>query len=158
MVKIRLRRIGAKKRPFYRVVVSKSSSGRNGAFVETLGTYDPTAEPSLININEDRALYWLLSGAQPTETTAYILKTAGVLPKFLEQRPQAAKGFKFLDRAIAIQPSSATPAAPAKGKAKEEVEAPAAAPEATEPTPAPVAEAAPVEPEAEAAVEATPES
>ncbi len=160
MVKIRLRRIGAKKRPFYRVVVSKSSSGRNGAFVETIGTYDPTTKPSLVNINEERALYWLMEGAQPTETTAYILKSAGVLPKFLEKRPSAAKGFKFLDKAIAVHPTPATAPAEAKSTAKKE-EAPAETVEvAPEPVAAEVASAEVAEAPAESpsSVEPAPET
>jgi len=66
MVKIRLRRIGTKGRPFYRMVVAPSTAGRNGRFVETIGTYDPTVKPSHVQINEDRAMHWLLNGAQPT--------------------------------------------------------------------------------------------
>src|SRR5436190_9496424 len=98
MVKIRLRRIGTKGRPFYRVVVAKSTAGRNGAFVETLGQYDPVVKPTLININEERALHWLMEGAQPSETAAIILSRAGILPKFFEARPKAKLGYKFLDK------------------------------------------------------------
>lgn len=101
MVKIRLRRIGTKARPFYRVVVAESSAGRNGAFVETLGTYDPTKQPKHIDINEERTLHWLLNGAQPTETTAYLLNKTGVLGKFLEQRPSQKKAYSFLDKRTA---------------------------------------------------------
>src|ERR1044071_6538466 len=98
MVKIRLRRIGTKGRPFYRVVVAKSTAGRNGAFVETIGTYDPVVKPTLININEERALHWLMSGAQPSETTAILLNKVGILPKYFEARPTAKKQYKFLDK------------------------------------------------------------
>lgn len=146
MVKIRLRRIGTKGRPFYRVVVAKSTAGRNGAFVETLGQYDPVVKPTLININEERALHWLLSGAQPTETAAILLNKIGVLEKFLEQRPGQRKEFKFLDkRTAAMSVNSA-------------IEAPAAAAVAEKPAPvpAPVAEAAPVVEEAAPVVEETP--
>lgn len=140
MVKIKLRRIGAKGRPFYRVVVAKSTAGRNSSFVETIGTYDPIPQPSVVNINEERALHWLMEGAQPTETSAYVLKTANVLEKFFELRPSAKKSYKFLDKAIAVQTGTPAPAAePAKApKAAEKVEAaePAAAEEA-----APTAEA-----------------
>src|SRR5579863_605048 len=101
MVKIRLRRIGTKGRPFYRVVVAKSTAGRNGAFVETLGQYDPVVKPALININEERALYWLNEGAQPTETTAYLLNKVGILPRFFEARPAAKKNYGFLDKRTA---------------------------------------------------------
>jgi small subunit ribosomal protein S16 len=101
MVKIRLRRLGSKGRPFYRVVVAESTAGRNGNFVETIGTYDPVAQPKKLEVNEERALYWLLQGAEPTETTAYILNKVGVLPKFLEQRPTQKKKYKFLDKRTA---------------------------------------------------------
>lgn len=111
MVKIRLRRIGTKGRPFYRVVVAESASGRNGKFVETIGVYDPVAQPKRLEINEERALYWLLQGAQPTETTAYLLNKVGVLPQFLEQRPSQKKNFSYLDKRVAVAP--AAPAAPA---------------------------------------------
>src|SRR5271165_7083714 len=101
MVKIRLRRIGTKGRPFYRVVVAKSTAARNGAFVETIGTYDPLTQPKIITINEERALHWLMSGAQPTETTAYLLNKVGILPKFFEARPAAKKSYSFLDKRTA---------------------------------------------------------
>jgi small subunit ribosomal protein S16 len=110
MVKIRLRRIGAKGRPFYRVVVAESTSGRNGAFVETIGTYDPVAQPKRMEINEERALHWLLQGAEPTETAAYLLNKLGILPKFLEQRPGHKKKYTFLDKRTAAISVAATPA------------------------------------------------
>jgi small subunit ribosomal protein S16 len=101
MVKIRLRRIGTKARPFYRMVVAESSAGRNGAFVETLGTYDPTRQPKLLEVNEERALHWLYLGAQPSETAAIILNKTGVLAKFFEQRPGQKKNYSFLDKRTA---------------------------------------------------------
>ena len=101
MVKIRLRRIGTKARPFYRVVVAESSAGRNGAFVETLGTYDPTKQPKHLEINEERALHWLMNGAQPTETAARLLNKTGALDKFFEQRPGQKKAYSFLDKRTA---------------------------------------------------------
>ncbi|AIE87398.1 30S ribosomal protein S16 [Fimbriimonas ginsengisoli] len=110
MVKIRLRRMGAKGRPFYRVVVAESSTGRNGAFVETIGTYDPVAQPKLMEVKEDRAIHWLLQGAEPTETAAYILNKVGILPKFLEQRPNQKKKYAFLDKRTAAISVAATPA------------------------------------------------
>ncbi|MDR3688993.1 MAG: 30S ribosomal protein S16 [Fimbriimonas sp.] len=109
MVKIRLRRIGTKGRPFYRVVVAESAAGRNGNFVENLGIYDPVAQPKKIEINEERAMHWLLLGAQPSETTAYLLNKLGILPKFLEQRPNQKKNYSFLDkRTAAISVTSTT--------------------------------------------------
>ncbi len=114
MVKIRLRRIGTKARPFYRVVVAESNTGRNGAFVETIGKYDPTKQPTVMEIDEERAMHWLLSGAQPTETVAYLLNKNGVLPRFLEQRPNQKKAYAFLDkRTAATSVASAVDAAPA---------------------------------------------
>ena len=79
MVKIRLRRMGAKKNPFYRIVVADSRFPRDGRFVEELGTYDPMAEPSLVNVNAERTQYWVKNGAQPTDTVKTLLKKAGVL-------------------------------------------------------------------------------
>lgn len=111
MVKIRLRRLGNKGRPFYRIVVAESSAGRNGAFVETLGVYDPVAQPKRLEVNEERALHWLLQGAQPTETTAYLLNKVGVLGRFLEQRPSQKKNYSFLDKrtaAISVAASEST--------------------------------------------------
>lgn len=113
MVKIRLRRLGTKGRPFYRIVVAEAAAGRNGKFVENIGTYDPVANPKVISVNEERALHWLLAGAQPTETTAYILNKTGVLPKYLEQRPAKKKDYAFLDkRTSAISVPTAVEAAP----------------------------------------------
>lgn len=78
-VKIRLRRMGAKKAPFYRIVVADSRYPRDGRFIEELGYYDPTKEPSVINVDEDKAKKWIANGAQPTETVKVILKKKGVL-------------------------------------------------------------------------------
>ncbi len=77
-VKIRLRRMGQKKAPFYRVIVADSRSPRDGKFIEEIGTYDPTREPSAIQINEELAKIWLANGAQPTEVVAKLLKIAGI--------------------------------------------------------------------------------
>ncbi len=77
-VKIRLRRMGQKKAPFYRVVVSDSRSPRDGKCIEEIGTYDPTVEPSAVKINEELAKKWLNNGAQPTDTVAKLLKQAGI--------------------------------------------------------------------------------
>ena len=77
-VKIRLRRMGQKKAPFYRVVVSDSRSPRDGKFIEEIGTYNPNVEPSAVKIDADLAKKWLSNGAQPTETGAKLLKQAGI--------------------------------------------------------------------------------
>ena len=79
MVKIRLRRMGAKKAPFYRVVVADSRFARDGRFIEEIGYYDPTKEPSVVKIDVEKAKQWLSNGAQPTDTVREILKKAAVL-------------------------------------------------------------------------------
>ena len=76
MVKIRLRRMGAKKAPFYRVVVADSRSPRDGRFIEEIGTYDPLTDPATIQIDMERANYWIANGAQPTDTVRGLLKKA----------------------------------------------------------------------------------
>ena len=78
MVKIRLRRIGKKKAPFYRIVVADSRSPRDGRFIEEIGTYDPTRNPSEFKIDEEAAKKWLHNGAQPTDEVAKLLKLAGI--------------------------------------------------------------------------------
>lgn len=79
MVKIRLRRIGAKKAPFYRIVVADSRFARDGRFIEEIGYYDPTKNPSVVKIDEEKAKQWLSNGAQPTDTVRELLKKASVL-------------------------------------------------------------------------------
>ena len=78
MVKIRLRRMGAKKAPFYRVVVADSRYPRDGRFIEEIGTYDPRQDPAAINIDVERAQAWIKTGAQPTETVRDLLKKSGL--------------------------------------------------------------------------------
>lgn len=78
-VKIRLRRMGAKKAPFYRIVVADSRYPRDGRFIEELGYFDPTKEPSVIKIDADKAKSWMAQGAQPTDTVKVILKKEGIL-------------------------------------------------------------------------------
>ena len=77
-VKMRLRRMGQKKAPFYRIVVADSRSPRDGKFIAEIGTYDPTREPSVIKFDEEAAKKWLSNGAQPTEAVSKILKAAGI--------------------------------------------------------------------------------
>jgi small subunit ribosomal protein S16 len=93
VIKLRLRRTGAKKRPSYRIVAAEHSSPRDGRFIEILGHYDPLTEPATVKVNEERARHWLSVGAQPTETVAGLLKRAGV---------------------ITAEPAAETPAAEAK--------------------------------------------
>ena len=77
-VKIRLRRMGQKKAPFYRIVVADSRSPRNGRLIEEIGTYDPNQEPSVFKVDEEAAKKWLNNGAQPTEVVGKIFKAAGI--------------------------------------------------------------------------------
>jgi len=78
-VKIRLRRIGAKKNPFYRVVVADSRSPRNGRFIEEIRTYDPMKDPAEVKIDADKAKAWIANGAQPTDTVRALLKKTGAI-------------------------------------------------------------------------------
>jgi len=96
--------MGAKKRPFYRVVVADQRSPRDGRFIENIGKYHPLEEPSVIDIDEERALHWLRTGAQPSEAVQALLTKAGVWEKFEAERP--AKPAK--------QAKPARPAKPAK--------------------------------------------
>jgi small subunit ribosomal protein S16 len=79
MVKIRLRRMGAKKNPFYRIVVADSRSPRDGRFIEEIGTYDPLTDPATIKVDADKVKAWIQNGAQPTDTVRGLLKKAGVI-------------------------------------------------------------------------------
>ena len=79
MVKIRLRRMGAKKLPFYRIVVADSRFPRDGRFIEEIGTYDPTTSPSTVKVDAERAQAWIKTGAQPTDTVRALLKKAGAI-------------------------------------------------------------------------------
>jgi len=82
MVKIRLKRMGAKKVPFYRIVVTDSRNARDGREIEVLGTYDPKKNPALVNIDENKILEWLNTGAQPSDTVRNILSKNGIMAKF----------------------------------------------------------------------------
>ena len=102
MVKIRLRRVGAKKQPSYRVVVADSRSPRDGRFIETIGFYNPRTDPPTVEIKEDRALYWLSQGAQPTEAVAGFLKRLGTLDRLA--RLKAGESLDvLLDEATAVR-------------------------------------------------------
>jgi len=79
VVRIRLRRIGAKKKPSYRIVVADKRSPRNGRFIETIGFYNPRTDPETVEINSDRAVHWLSVGAQPSEAVERILRRGGIL-------------------------------------------------------------------------------
>ena len=79
MVKIRLRRMGAKKSPFYRIVVADSRYPRDGRFIEEIGTYNPLINPSTVNVDADAVKTWIAKGAQPTDTVKALLKKEGIL-------------------------------------------------------------------------------
>ncbi|HEU5381944.1 MAG TPA: 30S ribosomal protein S16 [Ktedonobacteraceae bacterium] len=89
-VKIRLKRVGKKKAPSYRVVVADARSPRDGRIIENIGWYNPLVEPSAIHIDEEKAMGWLKNGALPTESVESLLKRAGILERF-EQAKQAAR-------------------------------------------------------------------
>lgn len=100
--------MGSKGRPFYRVVVAESHEGRNGSFVENIGTFNPVSKPAAVSLNAEKALKWLLNGAQPTETVAYLLKKEGILDQFFKERPNAKKKYGFLNKAISSISVSST--------------------------------------------------
>ncbi len=85
-VKLRLKRMGAKKAPFYRIVAADSRSPRDGRFIETVGTYNPLTNPSETKIDEELAMKWLRNGATPTDTVRNILSKAGIMKKFAEEK------------------------------------------------------------------------
>ncbi|GAB3070509.1 MULTISPECIES: 30S ribosomal protein S16 [unclassified Phycicoccus] len=145
-VKIRLKRMGKIRAPFYRVVVMDSRAKRDGRAIEEIGKYHPTEEPSLIDINSDRAQYWLGQGAQPTEAVAALLKITGDWQKYKGEpgtegtlKVKAAKPSKkeLYDAAIAAAGKSDagadTATTPKKKAAKKADEAPAEEPKVEEP-------------------------
>jgi small subunit ribosomal protein S16 len=102
-VKIRLMRMGAKKAPLYRVVVADSRSPRDGRFLENLGTYQPRSEPSLVQIDTEKATAWLAKGAQPTEAVARLLAIAGV--EGPAERKRAAKALRATQAQAKAEPA-----------------------------------------------------
>lgn len=85
-VKIRLKRMGAKQRPFYRIVVADSRSPRDGRFIEEIGTYNPIVEPAEIKLDKDAAKKWISNGAQPTDTVRALLKKTGLLEEIHKEK------------------------------------------------------------------------
>ena len=83
-VKIRLNRMGAKKNPFYRIVVADSRAPRDGRFIEVLGNYDPSQNPAVVNVDEEKVLDWMGKGAQPTDTVKNLFSKKGLMAKFAE--------------------------------------------------------------------------
>jgi small subunit ribosomal protein S16 len=172
--RIRLRRMGAKKRPHYRVVVADQRAPRDGRFIENIGKYHPLEEPSLIEIEEDRALHWLRTGAQPSEQVQNLLNKVGIWEKFAAERPATAAKVNSKDKKVRegkpevaktskkvqakVAEAAAAPAAEAPVKAETPEPSPAAEPEPEAPAPAEAAAPAEPEPAAEATEEATPEA
>jgi len=105
MVRIRLKRVGAKKHPFYRIVVADQRAARDGAFIEQVGTYDPFPDPPEIKIDEEKVAKWMKNGAQPSDSVVSLFQTQGILPKVTTgaAAPEAAKK---------AAPKAATKAAP----------------------------------------------
>lgn len=87
-VRIRLKRMGAKKRPFYRLVVAPSTAPRDGGSIETIGYYNPLTDPATVQVDVEKAIYWLERGAQPTDTAKDILRRAGVLDALQKRQSQ----------------------------------------------------------------------
>lgn len=100
-VRIRLRRMGKTKRPFYRVVVADQRSPRDGRFIENIGRYHPLDDPSVIEIDQERALHWLRVGAQPSNTVKVLMTKTGIWEKFAESKGEGAteKGTKAAAKA-----------------------------------------------------------
>ena len=90
-VKLRLKRMGAKQRPFYRIVAADARSPRDGRFIETVGTYNTITNPAEVKINKELALKWLNNGAQPTETVRTLLKKEGILKEYAEAKQNKGK-------------------------------------------------------------------
>ena len=142
--RIRLRRMGANKRPFYRVVVADQRSPRDGRFIENIGKYHPLEDPSLIEIDAERALHWLRVGAQPSDQVRNLMVKVGIWDTFVSERPSAAGQVRVRD----TKPDEPKLSRKAQAKAAVAAEEAAAPPEVA----APVEEAseAPVEEAAEA--------
>ena len=85
-VKIRLNRMGAKKNPFYRIVVADSRAPRDGRFIEILGNYDPSKQPAVVSVDEAKVLDWMNKGAQPTDTVKNLFSKQGIMAKFAESK------------------------------------------------------------------------
>ena len=137
--RIRLRRMGSKGRPFYRVVVADQRAPRDGRFIENIGRYQPLNDPSLIEIDSDRALHWLRVGAQPSNQVRNLMEKVGIWETFVAERPKAG-----------LTPGGAKPERIAKEKLSKKAQAKAA--EAAKAAAAP----APEEPPAEASPEPAP--
>ena len=121
MVRIRLKRVGAKKHPFYRIVVADQRAARDGAFIEQIGTYDPFPDPPEIKIDEEKVAKWMKNGAQPSDSVVSLFQTQGILPKVTTgaAAPEAAK--KAAPKAAAKAAPKAAATATAVADPPEEV-------------------------------------
>ena len=90
-VKLRLKRMGSKQKPFYRIVAADSRCPRDGRFIETVGTYNPVKNPAVITVDEEKAIKWLNNGAQPTDTVRNILSKNGIMTKYAESKKKQVK-------------------------------------------------------------------
>lgn len=109
-VKLRLKRMGAKQRAYYRIIVADSRSPRDGKFIEVIGTYDPIKVPAEITINEEKVIKWLNNGAQPTDTVRNILSDHGIMKKFAESKvkPKTKKVTKDIEKEEKVTPKKKT--------------------------------------------------
>ena len=147
--------MGANKRPFYRVVVADQRSPRDGRFIENIGKYHPLEDPSLIEIDEERAMHWLMVGAQPSDQVRNLMVKIGIWDKFVAERPEAAKLVKTRvpkDEGAKLSKKAAAKVAEAKVEAAKPAPAPAAKVETVEPE---AVEPEAVEPESAVAEETT---
>jgi small subunit ribosomal protein S16 len=156
--RIRLRRMGAKKRPYYRVVVADQRAPRDGRFIENIGKYHPLEDPSLIEIDEERALHWLRTGAQPSEQVQNLMTKIGIWEKFAADRPRAAKVNSKDKKVREGKPEAPKTSKKAQAKAAEAAtevaaQAPTGADEASPPEGSQDEQASIAAPEAEAAGE-----
>jgi small subunit ribosomal protein S16 len=140
--RIRLRRMGAKKRPYYRVVVADQRAPRDGRFIENIGKYHPLEDPSLIEIDEERALHWLRTGAQPSEQVQNLMTKIGIWEKFAADRPRAAKVNSKDKKVREGKPDAPKTSKKAQARAAEAATKAAAPAVAEEPPPATPDEAA----------------
>ena len=142
MVRIRLKRVGAKKHPFYRIVVVDQRAARDGAFIEQIGTYDPFPDPPEIKIDEEKVAKWMKNGAQPSDSVVSLFQTQGILPKVPtvaaapEAAPKAAPKAAATATAVADPPEEVAEETPAEevAEATDEVAAETPAEDAEETT------------------------
>ena len=132
MVRIRLKRVGGKKHPFYRVVVADQRAARDGAFIEQIGTYDPFPDPPEIKIDEEKAAQWIKNGAQPSESVVNLLQSTGFLPKVNTPTAAPPEEKKEAPKAAAKPAPKAATTATEVAEAEEEAPEEAPAGEAEE--------------------------